>query len=123
MKTSYDRKHLVIGFSDSIIEFWKLDERSNKFELLKEIKEDFQYFAIDSLCSSMLILNPKGRDIEFHLIEWEWDTSKIDHDLQNINLDFENIREEDIKDDPKPKLKINDGKGKKRNQTACCSIF
>ncbi len=73
----------------------------------------------------MLILNPKGRDIEYHLIEWEWDTSKIDDDLQKIDLDFENIREIDFKDDTKKdkKLKVSDGKGKKRNQTACCQIF
>lgn len=124
MRTSFDRKHLVIGYEDSLIEFWKYHEGTQKFELLKEIKEEFQYFDIDPLWSSMLILNPKGRDIEYHLIEWEWDTSKIDADLQKINLDFENIQEEDFKDDLKPKkdLKISDGKGKKR-QTSCCSIF
>lgn len=91
--------------------------KTQKFELLKEIKADFQYFDIDSLCSSMLILNPKGRDIEYHLIEWEWDTTKIEEELQNINLDFENIKEEDLEDDI-PKLKINDGKNEKRNQTS-----
>lgn len=123
LKTSIDRKHIVIGFADSVIEFWIYKEGTQKFELLKEIKEEFKYFDIDPLCSSMLILNPKGRDIEYHLIEWEWDTTKIDHDLQNINLDFQNIKEEDIKDDFNPKLKINDGKNKKRSQTSCCTLF
>lgn len=73
----------------------------------------------------MLILNPKGRDIEYHVIEWEWDTKAIEKDLENVTLNFENIREEDLEDseDDKKKVLISDGKDKKRSQTACCSIF
>ena len=123
LKACKDQKHLVIGFEDSTIEFWKYLEKGDKFELLKEIKEDFVHFEIDSLWSSMLILNPKGRDIEYHLIEWEWDTTKIDEDLQNINLDFENLKESDLDDSPVKTPKVSDGKGKKRNQTACWQIF
>lgn len=122
LKTCHDQKHIVIGFEDSTIEFWKFKEKTDSFEILKEIKEDFVNFDIDSLWSSMLILNPKGRDIEYHIIEWEWDTSKIDEDLQKINLDFENLKESDIVDSPVKKQKGAD-KPKKRNQTACWQIF
>ncbi len=49
MRTSFDRKHLVIGYKDSVIEFWKYHQNTGRFELLKEIKEEFQYFDIDPL--------------------------------------------------------------------------
>ena len=127
MWTSKSEQIIVIGFEDFIIEFWKYYQNSEDFKLLKEVKEDFQLFDIDTLCSSMLILNPKWRDIEFHLIEWDWNTDLINEDLQNINLDFENIKAEDImeteSDNPKPRIDISDGKGKKRSQTSCWSIF
>lgn len=127
MKTSWHKKLIVIGFSGGTIEFWKYLDHKCDFKLLKEVKEDFQMFDIDSLGSSMLILNPKWRDIEFHLIEWDWNTDAINEDLQNIDLDFENIKAEDLEDDKpqkeKPKLQISDGKGKKRSQTTCCTIF
>jgi len=125
MRTSWDRKMLVIGYEDGTIEFW-MYSGDQKLNLLKEIKEDFSIFDVDSLCSSMLILNPKGRDIEFHIIEWEWNTQAIEKDLQNVNLDFNNIKAEDLEDsfdNTKMKAIISDGKGKKRSQTACCSIF
>ena len=127
MWTSKSEQIIVIGFSDSTIEFWKYYQHSDDFKLLKEVKEDFQLFDIDTFCSSMLILNPKWRDIEFHLIEWDWNTDAINNDLQNINLDFENIRAEDImeteSDNVKAIIDVSDGKGKKRSQTSCCSIF
>lgn len=136
MKTSGDRRFIVIGFSDNTIEFWKYFPEKADFTLLKEIKEDFQLFDIDPLCSSMLILNPRCRDISFHLIEWEWDTATIDEDLQNINLDFDALKEDDLLSQvspeeikvgkgkskvgsAKPKVDISDGEGKKRSQTAC----
>ena len=125
MQTSWNRNILTIGFEDNTIEFW-MYSGNQKLQFLKEIKEDFSLFYVDSLCSSMLILNPKGRDIEFHMIEWEWDTKAIEKDLQNINLDFENIKEEDL-EDSEDELKlpnsVSEPKGKKRNQTACCAIF
>lgn len=96
MCTSRYEKIVVVGYSDSTIEFWKYYEKSQDIKLIKEIKEDFQLFEIDTLCSSMLILNPKGRDIGFYLIEWEWNTDAINEDLQKINLDFENIKAEDL---------------------------
>ena len=119
---------IVIGYSSSVIEFWKYYEKSEDFKLLKEVHEDFQMFGIDTLCSSMLILNPKCRDIEFYMIEWDWNTDSINDDLQKFNLDFENIKAEDImeteeEEKPNPKIDISDGKDKKRSQTACWSIF
>lgn len=128
MWVSKSEQIIVIGYSSSVIEFWKYYSNSQDFKLIKEIQEDFQLFDIDTLCSSMLILNPKCRDIEFFLIEWDWNTDAINKDLQSINLDFENLKAEDIietehVDEPKEKMNISDGKGKKRSQTACCSIF
>lgn len=100
---------------------------SQRLELLKEIKEDFLTFEVDSLCSSMLILNPKGRDIEYHVIEWEWNTQAIDKDLQNINLDFENIKPEDLEDSEEEEVerrKSIDGKKKIDGaRSGCCTIF
>lgn len=125
MKTSWERSMVIIGFEDNTIEFWKY-RGNEKLEMLKEIKEDFYLFDVDSLCSSMLILNPQGRDFEYHIIEWEWDTTAIEKDLQNINLDLDNLKAEDLNDsDSEQKMKkyVSDGKGKKRSQTACCTIF
>ena len=119
MKTSSDRKTVVIGFENSTIEFWKYFHEKQDFQLLKQIREDFKIFDIDPLCASILLLNTKCRDIEFHLIEWEWDTTAIEEDLKSINLDFENIKDDFADDNKKGKLQISDGKGKKRSQTAC----
>lgn len=119
MQTSSDRKTLLLGFENSTIEFWKYRTDKQDFKLLKQIKEDFKVFNIDPLCTSMLMLNPRCRDIEFHIIEWDWNTSMIDQDLQNINLDFENI-DDDFKDDePDKNSKISNVKNKQRSQTAC----
>lgn len=39
---------VIIGFDDDIIEFWMYGG-NQKLELLKEIKEDFAQFEVDSL--------------------------------------------------------------------------
>lgn len=68
--------------------------------LLKVFKDDFKMFDIDPLCSCILTLNDKCRELEYYAIEWDWDTTLIKTDLDKIEA-------EESSDDDSPQ-KIND---------------
>ena len=109
MRKTKEGKTIVFGFTNSIIEIWRAGK------LLKRFKMEFKLFDMDDLGSCFVFLNHKCRDLEFHAIEWEWDTRAVQQKMDALGSDEEGDESDDIEG------KLNEAK--RRDKTACCAIF
>jgi hypothetical protein len=120
IKVSEDMMSFALGFQNFTIDYYKFiptEQGEHKFMHLKEIKNNFSLFDIDPLMSSLVFLNPKGREIEFYISEWEWNTEPVKNELAKTTLIVPN-------EDLAALRRISNAKKMQKDKdSSCCSIF